>query len=213
MTPSKDSSTISRLNEEWKIYAKKNRVTQIEVSKKLGWSDSFFGSILRGKSHLSSENLIKIINLLKISTASINASVHIPKLASMPIYRTSSGKPSPAEFKRFAMSDPMRVAIWIDEPVIIRASSGAKSTRNPAYRLSWTDEPEEGSVIGLFRKGHTLFCTRDDLPANPDPLFIPDDVPMWAILTNGEPLEVSIGRKKPKVLGSEVLRVVGVIDF
>ena len=68
----KNSNTIYNLKNEWNHFSSKNKITQSDASRKIGWSGSFFGSILRGESNLSLENLIKIANFLRISPRRID---------------------------------------------------------------------------------------------------------------------------------------------
>jgi transcriptional regulator with XRE-family HTH domain len=75
----KKNRTISNLNTEWEAFSRANKVTRRDASQQLGWSDSFFGAILRGESNLSLENLIKISNYLEISPTRIDPDYLTPK--------------------------------------------------------------------------------------------------------------------------------------
>ena len=80
MTEKKDSIAISLLKQEWDIYSKNHKVTQAQASKKLGWSSSFFGSLLRGTSSVGVENQIKIANLFGIDPHKLNPETNVPLL-------------------------------------------------------------------------------------------------------------------------------------
>jgi transcriptional regulator with XRE-family HTH domain len=218
MTEKKDSIAISLLKQEWDIYSKNHKVTQAQASKKLGWSSSFFGSLLRGTSSVGVENQIKIANLFGIDPHKLNPETNGPLFLSLPIYRTTSGKPPPADSKLFPVFDPDRVCIWSDEVVLVMAGGGYD-------REEWPPSTEKDTVVGMVPKGVTLLCTKIDYPANLDPGFPSDDLPTWLILEEGKSAKIYISRQKPKTraggtmvgnvrtLKKEVLRMQGMVGF
>ena len=218
MTEKKDSIAISLLKQEWDIYSKNHKVTQAQASKKLGWSSSFFGSLLRGTSSVGVENQIKIANLFGIDPHKLNPETNVPLFLSLPIYRTTSGKPPPADSKLFPVFDPDRVCIWSDEVVLVMAGGGYD-------REEWPPSTEKDTVVGMVPKGVTLLCSKIDYPANLDPGFPSDDLPTWLILEEGKSAKIYISRQKPKTraggtmvgnvrtLKKEVLRLQGMVGF
>ena len=217
MTENKDSNTISLLKREWEIYSKSHGLTQAQVSKKLGWSSSFFGSLLRGTSPFNVENQIKVANLFGIDPLMLNPECPIPQIISLKIYRTTSGNPSPADFKFFPVYDPERVCIYSDEIVLVRTGEG--------YDREEELGTDAGTIVGVVPIGVTLICSKLDNPAPTDPRFKADDLPTWLILEEGKSTKIYISRQKPKTrsggkfvgnhrtLKKEVLRVLGMVQF
>ena len=218
MTEKKDSIAISLLKQEWNIYSKNHKVTQAQASKKLGWSSSFFGSLLRGTSSVGGENQIKIANLFGIDPLKLNPECRVPRFLSLPIYRTTSGKPSPADSKLFPVFDADRVCVWSDEVVMVMTGAGYDREDGPLGT-------EKDTVVGMVPKGVTLLCTKIDYPANLDVNFPSDDLPTWLILEEGKSAKIYISRQKPKTraggtmvgnvrtLKKEVLRMQGMVGF
>lgn len=218
MTEKKDSIAISLLKQEWDIYSKNHKVTQAQASKKLGWSSSFFGSLLRGTSSVGVENQIKIANLFGIDPHKLNPETIVPLFHRLPIYRTTSGKPPPADSKLFPVFDPNRVCIWSDEVVLVMTGAGYDREDGPLGI-------EKDTVVGMVPKGATLLCTKIDYPANLDVNFPLDDLPTWLILEEGKSAKIYISRQKPKTraggtmvgnvrtLKKEVLRLQGMVGF
>lgn len=218
MTDEKDSKAISQLRQEWDIYKKKHMVTQAQASEKLGWSTSFFGSLLRGTSSVGVENQIKIANLFGIDPLALNPESDVPRFHRLPVYATTSGKPPPADSKLFPVFDPDRVCIWADETI--------KMVSKGTYdKESGRTDLKEGTVIGLIPTGSTLLCSRVDYPAAVDPMFQLHDLPTWIVLEEGKSAKVYVSRKKPssrvsrpmianvKILKKEVFRLLGVVMF
>ena len=217
MIQKKDSNAISPLRREWDIYSQKTKMNQTQASKKLGWSSSFFGSLLRGNSTVGVENQIKIANLFGIDPLMLNPETNVPRFLSLPIYRTTSGKPPPADSKLFPVFDPDRVCIWSDEVILIITGAG--------YDREGPLGTEKDTVVGMVPKGVTLLCTKIDYPANLDVNFPSDDLPTWLILEEGKSAKVYISRQKPKtrvggtLVGNvrtpkkEVLRLKGMVGF
>ena len=218
MTQKKDSNAISPLRREWDIYSQKTKMTQAQASKKLGWSSSFFGSLLRGSSTVGVENQIKIANLFGIDTLMLYPETNVPRFHRLPIYRTTSGKPPPADSKLFPVFDPNRVCIWSDEVVLVMTGAGYDREDGPLGT-------EKDTVVGMVPKGVTLLCTKIDYPANLDVNFPLDDLPSWLILEEGKSAKIYISRQKPKTraggtmvgnvrtLKKEVLRMQGMVGF
>ena len=218
MTQKKNSNAISPLRREWDIYSQKTKMNQTQASKKLGWSSSFFGSLLRGNSTVGVENQIKIANLFGIDPLVLDPETNVPRFLSLPIYRTTSGKPPPADSKLFPVFDPDRVCIWSDEVILIITGAGYDREAGPLGT-------EKDTVVGMVPKGVTLLCTKIDYPANLDVNFPSDDLPTWLILEEGKSAKVYISRQKPKtrvggtLVGNvrtpkkEVLRLKGMVGF
>jgi len=186
--PKKNSDTISNLKEEWKYFSRINKTTQIEASRQMGWSDSFFGSILRGDSNLSLENLIKISNFLKIAPHRINPEHRNSNITSYTIHETTSGKNPPAPVRNFAFGT---INIWADKAVPVFAESENKSHR-----------------IQYFSKGLTLVCSAKDFPSVDDN-FLNIITPYWLVLQPNKETICITSKAKPNIQGAKVLRVIG----
>jgi transcriptional regulator with XRE-family HTH domain len=186
--PLKNSNTIYNLKNEWHHFSRKNDITQIEASRQMGWSSSFFGSILRGESNLSLENLIKIANFLKISPLRINPEYRSSDVASYKIYATSSGKNPPADFRYFSPGD---INIWAD-------------TRVPIF----TENQKKPHRLKYFSKGLTFMCSTQDFP-DLDENFLNSNTPYWLILRPEKETICITSREKPSFRDAKVLRIVG----
>lgn len=208
MTNLKDSKAIFLLKREWDIYKKNNSITQSEVSKKLGWSSSFFGSILRGSSPLGVENQIKIANLFGIDVLTLNPNCPTPHYISIPLHRTTSGKPAPANCKLTPLYDPHRVYIWSDEAVLVTAGDGYDRKHNhfPDGIFSVNKQVVANAVVAIVPVGVTLVCTKTDYPASIDPKFQNDDLPSWVVFQEGKAVKIVVSRKKPTLrIGRQVI--------
>jgi len=184
----KNSNTTYNLKNEWNHFSSKNKITQSHASRKMGWSDSFFGSILRGESNLSLENLIKIANFLRISPRRIDPEYLGADVASYKIYATSSGKKPPAQFRAFSPAD---TNIWADKPVPI-----------------FTENQKKPHRLKYFSKGLTFNCTTQDFP-DLDENFLNSNTPYWLILRSGKETICITSREKPSFRDAKVLRIVG----
>ena len=184
----KNSNTIYNLKNEWNHFSSKNKMTQIEASHQMGWSGSFFGSILRGDSNLSLENLIKIANFLKISPRRINPEYRDSDVASYKIYATSSGKNPPAHFRYYL---PGNTNVWVD-------------TRVPVF----TENEKKPHRLKYFSKGLTFICSTQDFP-DLDENFLNSNTPYWLILRPEKETICITSRAKPSFRSAEVLRIIG----
>lgn len=186
--PIDNKNIIYNLRNEWQHFLSKNKSTQIAASRQLGWSDSFFGSILRGESNLSLKNLVKIANFLKISPSRIDPSYRPSDISSYSIHGTTSGKKPPATTRHYL---PGGTNIWADKRVPIFSESEHKSHR-----------------IQYFSKGLTLICSSKRFPSF-DENFLNINTPYWLILRPKKEAICITSKEKPEIRGAKVLRIVG----
>lgn len=186
-----NSSAISNLNREWKVFQDRRGYSQVEASQKLGWSDSFFGSLLRGTHPLSLDNLIKIADFLDISPTKIDPSYERPRVDFYEITGTTSGKPPPAPVRYF---HPGRLQFWCDKPVPIFNDS----------RLI------QGHRAVQWSAGTTLFCIDEDVPLRVDDNFLANNIPYWLVFRPGKDTVSINNTKKPNFFKGEVHRIVGI---
>jgi len=184
----KNSNTIYNLKNEWNHFSSRNKITQSDASRKIGWSGSFFGSILRGESNLSLGNLIKIANFLRISPRRIDPEYLGADVSSYKIYATSSGTKPPAQFRTFFPAD---INIWADKDVPI-----------------FTENQKKPHRLKFFSKGLTFNCSSQDFP-DLDENFLNSNTPYWLILRPGKKTICITSREKPSFRGAKVLRIVG----
>lgn len=186
-----NSSTICNLNREWKIFQDQTGYSQVDASKELGWSDSFFGSLLRGTHPLSLDNLIKVANFLNVSPSKIDPNYERPRVDFYEISGTTSGKTPPAPFRYF---HPGKIQFWCDKPVPIYSDSRLTQ----AHRLvQWS-------------AGVTLFCIDEDVPLRVDDNFLTNNIPYWLVIRPGKNAVSIHNTKKPTFFKAEIYRVVGI---
>jgi hypothetical protein len=183
------SATIFNLNNEWDFYSKRYSINKQEASLQMGWSVSFFGSLLRGSSSLSLENLIKIANYMQISPRRIDPDYLSPAVDSYDIHGTTSGAEPPAGIRYFK---PGKLQYWVDKRV-------------PIYNNSATEKHR----IQYFSEGLTLFCTEEDVPHRIDKNFLTNAIPFWLVFSPTKETVAIHSTKKPAQKQGKVYRIVG----
>lgn len=187
MNADKDKITKA-LKTEWQIFKKSTGTTQQEVSKKLGWSVSFFGKILNGNNECSSENLIKICNFLDIPPTRIDPDFNQQIKGLFEIEYTTSGDPPPKDRKMFRPHNHGRVIVWND--VLLEIKSGAK-------KVSWIPAQT------------TLICSAEPVVQRSDPSFPLSKTTFWLVIDGKKPV-VYAQEQPPKRKGATVLRITAV---
>jgi len=193
----KNSITVINLKREWVSFKSKTGATQKEVSLALGWSESFFGSLLRGNDTLNVQNLIKIANLFEVTPAKIDPDFRQNKIGAYPIYATTSGGPAPYSEKQFYITEDHRLAIWNDVALKIEEVAERKKPAQAGATFSSSHIPPN----------ITLFCSIPDELPRADPRFPVYTTPVWLVLPKAGKTRAIRSPTKPKVSRAEIYRI------